>query len=57
MLALAIFDNRVLGRSVQGTHYRFVWDGTRVSKIYEFSDGREILREELLAEYESQQAA
>lgn len=53
MLALAVFDSRVLGRSVQGTHYRFIWDGTRVSKIYDFSDGNEILREELLAEYEA----
>lgn len=57
VMALAVFDNRVLGRSVQGAHYRFVWDGHRVSKVYDFSDGREILREEILAECEGQQAA
>lgn len=47
LLALAIFDNRVLGRSIQGAHYRFVWDGTRVTKVYDFTDGKEIAREDL----------
>ncbi len=54
--ALAIFDNRVLGRTVQGAHYRFVWDGQRVSKVYDFTDGREMLRDELLAEFEGEHA-
>lgn len=48
-LALAIFDNRVLGRSIQSSHYRFVWDGSSIASVYDFTDGKEIQREELLA--------
>lgn len=48
-LALAVFDNSVLGRTVQSSHYRFLWDGKVIRKIYDFMDGQEILREELLA--------
>lgn len=45
---LALFDAALLERSVQGTHYRFVWDGTVVKSIYDFGNGREIKREELM---------
>lgn len=31
----------VLERAVQGNHFKFVWDGNRVSKIYSFSSGAE----------------
>jgi len=55
--ALAIFDNRVLGPTVQSAHYRFVWDGMVISKIYDFSDGEEIGRDDLLAECEGREAA
>jgi hypothetical protein len=46
--ALAIFDSRVLGPAVQSAHYRFVWDGGVISKVYDFTDGEEILRDVLL---------
>jgi len=49
-LSLSIFNNTVLGRSVQATHYRFVWDGNIVSKIYDFADGSELTRSEVLSE-------
>jgi hypothetical protein len=55
--ALAVFDNRVLGTAVQGAHYRFTWDGTVISKIYDFTDGAEINRDDLLGECEGLQAA
>jgi hypothetical protein len=45
---LAVFDGRVLGRSIQGAHYKFIWDGELIKSIYDFTDGTEILRSELL---------
>lgn len=50
--ALVVFDQAVLGRTVQSAHYRFVWDGKAISKIYEFANGQEITRADLLAESE-----
>ena len=46
---VAIFDGALLPRAIQGAHYRFVWDGQKIKSIYDFSDGREILRGALLA--------
>lgn len=52
-MALAIFDQAALGRSLQSAHYRFAWDGKAIGKIYEFNnDGLEITRAELIAECE-----
>ena len=48
-LFLAVFDAALLGRSVQGTHYRFVWDGKVIKSIYDFGNGQEIKRGYLLA--------
>lgn len=45
---LSVFDGSLLPRAVQATHYRFVWDGRTVRSIYDFSNGTEILRGELL---------
>jgi hypothetical protein len=45
---LALFDAALLERSVQETHYRFLWDGTVIKRLYDFGSGREIKREELL---------
>jgi hypothetical protein len=45
---LSVFDGSLLGRALQATHYRFVWDGRNVRSIYDFSSGTEILRGELL---------
>ena len=44
-----MFDGTVLGRALQGAHYRFVWDGKNVKSIYDFSNGETILRDDLLA--------
>lgn len=46
---IAVFDGTVLGRALQGAHYRFVWDGKTVKSIYDFSKGDTILRDDLLA--------
>jgi hypothetical protein len=45
---ISVFDGTVLGRAVQGAHYRFVWDGKTVKSIYDFSKGDAILRDALL---------
>jgi hypothetical protein len=45
---LAVFDGALLPRAIQGAHYRFVWDGRKIKSIYDFSDGKEILRGALL---------
>lgn len=42
-LALSILNGACLGRSLQATHYRFVWDGSMISGLYAFDDkGTEI---------------
>jgi len=46
---LSVFDGSILGRALQGAHYRFVWDGKYVQSLYDFSKGETILRDELLA--------
>ncbi len=33
--------------SVQGAHFRFVWDGKKIRSVYDFADGKEIRRSEL----------
>lgn len=44
----AILRGDILGRTLQTVHYRFVWNGTRISKLYAFDeDGRELLPEAL----------
>jgi hypothetical protein len=56
-LFLSVFDAAPLGRSVQSTHYRFVWDGKVIKSVYDFSTGKEIKRSELLAESNGREAA
>ena len=46
---LSVFDGTLLGRALQGAHYRFVWDGKAVKSIYDFSKGDTILRDDILA--------
>ena len=42
-VALSVLNGACLGRSLQATHYRFVWDGTKISVLYAFDDkGTEI---------------
>jgi hypothetical protein len=54
---LALFDPALLERSVQQTHYRFVWDGTVIKSVYDFGSGKEIKREDLLPADSGRQAA
>jgi hypothetical protein len=54
---LAVFDPTPLGRSVQSTHYRFVWDGAVIRSAYDFADAKEIRRSELLAHDTGREAA
>jgi hypothetical protein len=54
---IAVFDGTVLGRALQGAHYRFVWDGKTVKSIYDFSKGDTILRDDLLAASPGKNAA
>jgi hypothetical protein len=46
---VSVYDGSLLGRALQGAHYRFVWDGKTVKSIYDFNKGDTILREQLLA--------
>jgi hypothetical protein len=41
-----------LGRSQQTKHFRFIWDGKRISALYAFDDAREIAPELLSGETE-----
>lgn len=44
----AVLRGDILGRTLQTVHYRFVWNGTRISKLYAFDEeGRELLPEAL----------
>lgn len=45
---LALFDAALLERSLQQTHYRFLWDGTVIKSVYDFGSGSEIKRGDLL---------
>jgi hypothetical protein len=45
---LALFDAALLERSVQETHYRFLWNGTVIKSVYDFGSGTEIKRGDLL---------
>lgn len=46
---LGVFDGSLLPRAIQEAHYRFMWDGHKIKSIYDFSDGKEILRGTLIA--------
>ena len=35
---LAVFNSECLGKSVQGDHFRFWWDGIRIHNIYNFNE-------------------
>src|SRR5665213_871780 len=45
---LAVFDSAPVERSVQGQHYRFVWDGAVIKSVYDFSTGETMYRGGLL---------
>jgi hypothetical protein len=54
---LAVFDGSLLEPSVQGAHYRFVWDGKVIKSVYDFSSGEEISRGDLLTGDPTKEAA
>lgn len=37
---ICVLDGDVLGRAIQGEHFRYVWDGERVSCLYAFNNSR-----------------
>ncbi len=45
---LSVFDQSTLGRTEQGTHYRFAWDGQRIRTVYDFGTGEVIARDDLV---------
>lgn len=48
---LAVFNVEILvDKAVQGAHYRFRWDGRQVSRIFDFTENKDIDRDEILAE-------
>lgn len=48
-MCIAILKAGVLGRSLQTVHYRYVWNGTRVTKLYAFDNEGAELAPEILA--------
>lgn len=45
---LAVLDNSALGRSVQTEHYRYVWGGAEITKLYAFdNEGLELFPDAL----------
>jgi hypothetical protein len=48
-MCIAILKAGVLGRSLQTVHYRYVWNGTRVTKLYAFDNEGAELAPEVLA--------
>jgi hypothetical protein len=46
---VAVLKANVLGRSLQTVHYRYVWNGARVTKLYAFDDDGAELLPEILA--------
>ncbi|MFN3725441.1 MAG: RES family NAD+ phosphorylase [Allosphingosinicella sp.] len=46
---LSVFKGRVLGASVQATHYRFVWDGSSIRSVYDFGSEQKSTPDSILA--------
>lgn len=46
---IAVLHAEALGAAVQGDHFRFVWDGERITKLYDFRTGTPIYPEDLRA--------
>ena len=40
-ICLAVTDNSALGATIQSVHYRFEWNGMRISKLYAFTESGE----------------
>jgi hypothetical protein len=47
---VGIFSKQALiGSAMQAAHYRFQWDGRSIAKVYDFTNGADITREEIFA--------
>ena len=46
----AVLNAQSLERAIQGDHYRYVWDGTRINELYSFNQGDVIDPEDLQRE-------
>jgi hypothetical protein len=47
---LSVFNSDVLiERGIQGAHYRFRWDGTRITRVFDFGANKDIDRNEIIA--------
>lgn len=44
---VCVLRGEVLDRAVQGNHFKFVWDGKLISRIYSFGSGKEYVPEDL----------
>lgn len=44
---VAVLSTKSLGRSVQATHFRFMWDGSRIREIYSFDTGEQFAPDQL----------
>lgn len=47
---VSVLTNQAFGRANQGTHFKFMWDGNRIDRLYDFNGGRVFLPLELKAE-------
>lgn len=47
-ICIAVLRGDVLGRTIQTVHYRYVWNGTRISLLYAFDDAGNEIRPEVL---------
>lgn len=54
---VAVFDQTILPKGVQGAHYRFTWDGEQIKSIYNLSNGTLITRSNLFQEFLNKNAA
>ncbi|TAI62717.1 hypothetical protein CWO89_28230 [Bradyrhizobium sp. Leo170] len=47
---ISVFNSDVLiERGIQGAHYRFRWDGTRITRVFDFGANKDIDRNEIIA--------
>jgi hypothetical protein len=44
---VAILHVEALGAAVQGDHFRYVWDGERITKVYDFRTATPIYPDDL----------
>lgn len=54
---IAVFDQAILSKGLQGAHYRFTWDGEQIKSIYKFSDGTLTTRADLFRTFLNRSAA